>query len=144
MPNKTEVPKKPLKRIEILIRNAHKLGVKPVSGKYLWDNQEKLMDMYDKDSFNKLYNEILKKHGYTKLEWLDIMFQSNSFYFLPTEKIENCNRDVRRLCKKFGVVNPIYSYNYLYALLSHYNRRKKPNIRRFKINGVFHYELIDF
>ena len=127
-----------MQQIEILIRNAHKLGVNPVSGKYLWENQDELLSQFDKESFFQEKTQTLKKYGETLESWEYLMTYAHSLMFSPTEKQAQANQEIKALCRKYEIINPIRQQNYLYALLSNVNPKR---VKRFKINGVYHYQI---
>lgn len=87
---------------------------------------------------------ILEKYGFTRDSWVEVLQSAHSFYFLPNEKMDAANKEIKQLVAGYEIINSPASYdNYLASLLNiACNKVKKPKVSREKINGLWHYKLI--
>lgn len=59
-------------------------------------------------SFAEDKNKILTANGFTPESWTDVLLQSGTFYFVPTEVMENTNKQIRELYNKYLIMNGSY------------------------------------
>lgn len=112
----------------------------------IYDCQERAQEYYyDNLPFDpkEKGKEIVERHGYTPEQWRDELWQSHNFAFIPTEKSNVCNKEMKNMFKGHDYINEPANYvNYLASLLSDNVKNKKPYLSRKKINGLWHYKLI--
>lgn len=63
----------------------------------------------------KKLTEIKEKHGFTEDSWESVMQQSGSFFFLPSEDANKCNKAIRKYLSSFIITNGAY---YSYSVFS--------------------------
>lgn len=86
---------------------------------------------------------IAKKHGFNKKQWDEVLQASQSFFFLATDQMNACNKEIRDLFALHDhIERTAYYIKYLASLLYNATKYKKPYLQRTKIDGVFHYSLI--
>jgi len=134
---KTKKTKK-LSRTEYLMFHAHALGLTPITGADLFAKQQQLLDISLTDEFKRAKHEILIKNGYDKASWNDVLTQSGHFWFCGDELMNKTNNEIKLLCKKFDVHNPMRELHYLYAVLK--NCKSKHISREKNNNNIFVYK----
>ncbi len=116
--------KKPsFSRVELCLYFLITQGIQAASGKQIHEAGPAASEYFDKllpPSFFKAKAAILKKNGFTKKSWDEVLNQSRSFYFLPSEATDRVNNEIRELCKNYLMTNGVnYLLNYTHAVLGH-------------------------
>lgn len=71
-------------------------------------------------------DQILNKNGFTEPEWKEVLQYSGSMMFIADERMEKTNKEIKKLCSKYDVMNGTwYQSNAFYAELSNIVRRNK-------------------
>lgn len=117
-------------------------GVTQASGQTIHCSILPAIDWYKSKAtdFDDRELEILQKHGFTKESWEEVIYNSFTFYFAPTEQMNNCNREIRALFHEYIMINGDHrSANYTYQILTHMAYRG--TLHRIKRKGIYYYTL---
>lgn len=67
---------------------------------------------------------IIERHGFTDTTWQEVLRDSHSFYFVPTDEMTACNREMRALMSRQFIINSImYAEGHFTSHIS--NARKR-------------------
>lgn len=112
-------------RLELLLRKAKDRGLTPITITELFPLQDELLQPSPESLFWRKKKEILKKYGYDEESWKEVLVAARTFYFIPTPKMEHCNREMRELAFKYENRTPAWSIDHLYQLATQSVRPKK-------------------
>lgn len=60
---------------------------------------------------HKLRDQIIRRQGFTKRAWLDVLEQSRHFWFGPDHAMKRCNKAVQEIFNRYPHINePSYSW----------------------------------
>lgn len=97
------------------------------TGRDLYDNRENAKAYFESQIPASVFTEeslIIERHGFTRESWRNVLADSATFYFCPTDEMIACNREIKQLFAPYRHINAIpYQRNYLYAKLSNAVRR---------------------
>ena len=135
--------------IRLLEFAENELGAEQSSWKCseLMDLQSLLEDYnHSKYDYDLCIAPILKKHGYTKKQWDDVLQAAGSFWWGPDSKMEDINEEIKSMIKSIVGYMPaqlMNSWSVFSGQLSSLMRQYPDGIvQRFKgTDGIFRYYL---
>lgn len=104
-------------------------GLQTFTAHQLWELGEEAHEHYAKNIPKEILERkasIIAGNGFTEDEWKEVLSQSGSFYFLPDERTQKTNREIKALFQnpKFPFMNSHpYTGNYCSALIKQAIRR---------------------